>query len=92
MAKTFEETFDECMVVLKREFIIFGGDAFAFTDFQLQSVAILVRGGVTARDFDYAISSSHMEYIDDGEQWRDVLMDAVFRRADINSEIAEAQK
>ena len=91
MAKTFEETFDECLSVLKREFIIFGADAFAFTELQLQTVAILVRGGVTARDFGYAISSNLMEYVDDDEQWRDVFMDAILRRADINSEIAEAQ-
>lgn len=92
MSKTFEETFDECVNVLRREFIIFGAEAFTFTNIQLQTIAILVRGGVTARDFGHAISSNLMEYVDDDEQWRDVFMDAILRRADINLEIVEAQK
>jgi len=33
-----------------------------------------------------------MEYVFDEYQWRDILCDALMRRADIKREIAEAQK
>lgn len=89
MAKTFEETFDECLTVLKREFIIHGHDGPTFTDSELQAVRILVRGGVMARDFSYAIKMNGQDIFNDS--WNLVLQDALLRRADINSEIAEAQ-
>jgi hypothetical protein len=92
MPQSFEESLDECLTVLQREFIIFGSDKPTFTEMQEQAVSILVRGGVTARDFAFAIESNDMEYVFDDDQWRDILCDALMRRADITREIGEAQK
>lgn len=92
MPQSFEESLDECLTVLAREFLIDGSDKPVFTELQEQAVAILVRGGVTARDFAFAIESNDMEYVFDEYQWRDILCDALMRRADIKREIAEAQK
>lgn len=92
MPQSFEESLDECLTVLAHEFLIDGSDKPVFTELQEQAVAILVRGGVTARDFAFAIESNDMEYVFDEYQWRDILSDALMRRADIKREIAEAQK
>lgn len=92
MPQSFEESLDECLTVLAREFLIAGSDIPAFTELQEQAVAILVRGGVTARDFAYAIESNDLEYVFDDDQWCDILSDALMRRADIEREIGEAQK
>lgn len=92
MPKSFEESLDECLTVLAREFLIYGSDKPVFTELQEQAVAILVHGGVTARDFAYAIESNDMEYVFDEYQWRDILSDALMRRADIKREIAEGEK
>ena len=92
MPKSFEESLDECLTVLARGFVIYGSDKPVFTELQEQAVAILVHGGVTARDFAYAIESNDMEYVFDEDQWRDILSDALMRRADIKREIAEGEK
>jgi hypothetical protein len=92
MPKSFEESLDECLTVLRREFIIFGSDEPTFTKLQVQSVAILVRGGVTARDFAFAIESDDLEFLSDKDRWDNIIFEALIRRSDINCEIAEAQK
>jgi hypothetical protein len=91
MPQSFEESLDECLTVLAREFLIHDSDKPVFTELQEQAVAILVRGGVTARDFAYAIESNDLEYVFDDDQWRDILSDALMRRADIEREIGRQQ-
>lgn len=91
MPKSFLESYGECMTVLAREFLIAGSDIPAFTELQEMAVAILVRGGVTARDFAYAIESNDLEYVFDDDRWRDILSDALMRRADIEREIGRQQ-
>ena len=92
MPQSFEESLDECLTVLQREFIIFGSDEPTFTKLQVQNVAILVRGGVTARDFAFAIESDDLEFLSDKDRWDNIIFEALMRRADIEREIGEAKK
>jgi hypothetical protein len=89
MPKDLQEVFSECMIILQRQFIIFGSDEPTFTDIQIEMVKLLVMGGVKAQDFAYAIANNVIVYQDD--EWRDVLFGALERRADINFEILEGQ-
>ena len=89
MPKELCEIFDECLTILQRQFIIFGSDKPTFTNVQIETVKILVLGGVKPQDFTYAIENNVIIYQDD--EWRDVIFGAAQRRADINFEISEAE-
>lgn len=92
MPQSFEESLDECFTVLAREFLIHGSDKLVFTELQEQAIAILVRGGVTARDFAFAIESDDLEFLSDKDRWDNIIFEALIRRSDINCEIGETQK
>ena len=92
MPKDLYETFDECFILLQREFIIAGSDEPPLTRLQIEIVLILVNGGVNARDIAFAIAENQPQEVFDNDHFDNIMWDALKRRADINGEIQAEQK
>lgn len=91
MPKEFEELFDETLRILWRQFIIYGSEEPALDKWQVESVRILIMGGVKPQDFAYAVGQMQSPTFDLDREWDFVCAEALRRRADINFEIAEAE-
>jgi hypothetical protein len=91
MPRDIQEMLDESIILVGRQLIVHGSDKPALDKWQVESLQILLIGGVRPQDFTYAIGlldnpGASYEY-----EWDFICAEALKRRADINFEIAEAE-
>lgn len=91
MPRDYEEMFEESMQLLWRQMIVFGSDEPAMDKWQIESVRMMILGGVRPQDFAYAVELMQNPTIFFEYEWDFICAQALKRRADINFEIAEAE-
>lgn len=91
MPRDFEELFDESLKILWRQFVVYGSDEPALDKWQIESVRLMILGGVKPQDFAYAVGMLESPLLDLDYEWDFICATALKRRADINFEIAEAE-
>lgn len=91
MPRDIEEMLEESIKIVGRQLIIYGSEKPALDKWQVESLHILLLGGVRPQDFSYAVGLIQSGVIELEYEWDFICAEALKRRADINFEIAEAE-